>query len=273
MDKEKQNVMDNYAIVTGAGAGLGFAFATEMATKGYNIILVSLPGEDLENKATVMTDKYKVKVRFFETDLSQEANCISLHEWVVHQGLKVSVLINNAGIGSTNPFLDFKPGFYTKQILVNIMAPVLLCRLFIPTMIESGTKAYILNVGSLGGFFHIPNKEVYGATKAFIHSFTNSLQLKLEDTQISMMVVCPGPVETNDRLKDAHKNMKGLAKKAVMHPHEVAAKAVDSLFKGKKILVPGRINNLFLALDWVVPNFIKNRILRKEMIRQASFSR
>jgi len=87
------------------------------------------------------------------------------------------------------------------------------------------------------------------------------------------MVLCPGPVETNERLKDAHKNMKGLAKKAVMHPHEVAAVAVDALFQGKKILVPGKINNLFLALDWVVPNFIKNSILRKEMKRQALFSR
>ena len=273
MDKKKQDVKNNFALVTGAGAGLGFAFACEMAKRGFNIILVSLPGEDLANKALSMSEEFKVDVRTYETDLGLEANCLGLHNWVEQEGLQVTVLINNAGIGSTNPFLDFKPGFYTKQILVNIMAPVLLCRLFIPAMIENKKKAYILNVGSLGGFFHIPNKEVYGATKAFIHSFTNALQLKLKGTPVSMMVLCPGPVETNERLKDAHKNMKGLAKKAVMHPHEVAAVAVDALFQGKKILVPGKINNLFLALDWVVPNFIKNSILRKEMKRQALFSR
>jgi short-subunit dehydrogenase len=153
------------------------------------------------------------------------------------------------------------------------MTPVLLCRQFIPDMLASNRNCYILNVGSLGGFFHIPNKEVYGATKAFIYSFTQSLQLKLEGTLVSLIVICPGPVETNERLRDAHKNMKGLAKRAVMFPEEVAEKALNALFSGKKVFVPGKVNNLFLKLDWIVPSFIKNRILRKEMKRQASFTR
>lgn len=272
MDKEKQDVK-GYAIVTGAGAGLGAAFADELASRGYDIVLVSLPGEDLATKSAQLAAKHHVAVKYYEADLSREECCISLYEWTKQEGLDVRVLVNNAGIGSTNPFLDFKPAFYTKQVQVNIVAPVLLCRLFVPDMLDMQKSCHILNVGSLGGFFNIPNKEVYGATKAFIHSFTRSLQLKLAGTKVSMMVLCPGPIETNERLRDAHKNMKGLAKKAVMHPHEVAVVAIDALLSGKKVLVPGKINNLFLALDWIVPSFIKNRILLKEMKRQASFTR
>ena len=142
MDKEKQNVVQKFALVTGAGAGLGFAFAHELAKRGHHIIMVSLPGEGLETKAIALAKEFNRVVKYFEADLSQEASCFALHEWVQSQGLSVNVLVNNAGIGSTNPFLDFQPGFYTKQILVNTMAPVLLCRLFIPCMIKNESKSF-----------------------------------------------------------------------------------------------------------------------------------
>jgi len=87
------------------------------------------------------------------------------------------------------------------------------------------------------------------------------------------MLLCPGAVNTNERLRDAHKDMKGLAKRSLMLPDEVAAIAVNALLKGRKVLVPGKINNLFLALDRIFPEFVKNRIILKEMKRQSSFTR
>ena len=273
MDREKQVVKGSYALVTGAGAGLGAAFADELASRGYDIIMVSLPGEDLPGKSVGLAAKHGVDVRFFECDLSQESSCIALHQWIGQQGFRVSFLINNAGIGSTHPFLDFETGFYNRQLQVNVIAPVVLCRLLIPDMLTSGLPCYILNVGSLGGYFHIPNKEVYGASKAFIHSFTRSLQLRLEGTNISLLLLCPGAVNTNERLRNVHKDMKGLAKKSLMLPHKVAPLAVTALLNGEKVLVPGKINKIFLVLDRIVPSFIKNRILRREMKRQSSFTR
>lgn len=273
MDQEEQDVGKGFALVTGAGQGLGYAFTEILAARGYDLVMVSLAGESLDSKSSALAAQYNVQVKYFEADLSREENCVKLYEWVKQNNIWVSVLINNAGIGSTNPFLEFSPAFYARQISVNVITPVLLCRQFLPDMLHSNRRSYILNVGSLGGFFHIPNKEVYGATKAFIYSFSQSLQLKLEETLVSLTVICPGPVETNERLRDAHKQMKGLAKRAVMLPEEVAGKAIDALFSGKKVFVPGKVNNLFLKLDWIVPTFIKNRILRKEMKRQASFTR
>lgn len=273
MDQRKPNVTDTYALVTGSGSGLGLAFAKELASRGYNLVMVSLPGESLPQTAAGISDHFKVNVLYLEKDLSEEQSSTDIVQFLRDKKIRLQVLVNNAGIGSTNPFLDFPPAFYVKQLKVNVITPVLLIRMLLEDMLAFDHQCYILNVGSLGGYFHLPNKEVYGASKAFVHSFTNSLQLRVKDTNVSVTVISPGPVETNERIQAAHKNMKGLAKKAVMFPEEVATQALDAMFAHKKKFIPGKINRLFLLLDWLVPTAVKNRILTKEMKRQASFTR
>lgn len=273
MDQEKQNVEKGYALVTGSGSGLGLAFAKNLAVRGYPLVMVSLPGENLESVARSISQSSGVDVQWLEKDLSQEQSCAEIMAYIEEKQIPVTLLVNNAGIGSTNPFLGFEAPFYTRQLKVNVITPVLLTRMLLPKMFASPLPCYVLNVGSLGGYFHLPNKEVYGASKAFVHSFTSSLQLLTKGTNVSLMAVSPGPVETNERIQAAHQNMKGLAKKAVMMPEEVAQQALDAMFRGRHSFVPGRINRLFLWLDWVIPTAIKNRILLKEMKRQASFTR
>lgn len=272
MDQTKQNVKGAYALVTGSGAGLGLAFARDLAARGYHLIMVSLPEESLKEKAQALATEYKVDVLYLEKDLSDEQSPAEIVQFIRENQIRLHVLVNNAGIGSTNPFLDFPPAFYVKQLKVNVITPVLLIRMILEDMLAFDHQCYILNVGSLGGYFHLPNKEVYGASKAFVHSFTNALQLRVKGTNVSATVISPGPVETNERIQAAHKNMKGLAKKAVMLPEEVAAQALDAMFAHKKKFIPGKINRLFLVLDWLVPTAVKNKILWKEMKRQASFT-
>ncbi len=273
MDQTKQNVVGAYALVTGSGAGLGMAFAKELASRGYNLVMVSLQGEYLEQKAQAISTEHQVDVLYLEKDLSDEQSSADIAQFLLENHIHLHVLVNNAGIGSTNPFLDFPPAFYVKQLKVNVITPVLLIRMILEDMLSFEHKCYILNVGSLGGYFHLPNKEVYGASKAFVHSFTNALQLRVKGTNVSVTVISPGPVETNERIQAAHKNMKGLAKRAVMIPEEVAEQALDAMFAQKKKFIPGKINRLFLLLDWLVPTSVKNKILWKEMKRQASFTK
>lgn len=273
MDQTKQNVVGAYALVTGSGAGLGLAFAKELASMGYNLVMVSLPGESLEQKALAISQECNVQVLYLEKDLCEEQSSTDIVQFLRDNKISLHVLVNNAGIGSTNPFLDFPPAFYVKQLKINVITPVLLIRMILEDMLKYDHRCYILNVGSLGGYFHLPNKEVYGASKAFVHSFTNALQLRVKDTNVSVTVISPGPVETNERIQAAHKNMKGLAKKAVMLPEEVAEQALDAMFAQKKKFIPGKINRLFLLLDWLIPTSVKNKILLKEMKRQASFTR
>jgi short-subunit dehydrogenase len=268
MDQEKQDVMKNaFAIVTGAGQGIGFAFAAALAGRGHNVIMVSLPGEDLGQKASELSKQYGVEVLYKESDLTVKGNCHYLHQWVTENGYAVDILINNAGIGSAGPFEDFSPAFYEKQVTLNVMVPVLLTRLFLPGL-RKMNQAYILNMASMGAFFNMPNKEVYSASKSFILSFSRSLQATLDGSSVSVSVISPGPVDSNARLLEIHKNMKGIARKAVMKPEEVAEAGLEAMFTGKKELVPGGINRMLLFLNRLLPAVIRQGIIRREMKRQ-----
>jgi short-subunit dehydrogenase len=270
MDKGKQDEMKNtFAIVTGAGQGIGFAFASELAKRQHNLIMVSLPGEELAEKAAALAIKFDVEVHFRETDLTITSNCEDLHAWVTENGYPVDMLINNAGIGSAGPFEDFSTGFYQKQVTLNVTVPVLLTRLFLPDM-RKMEKAWILNMGSMGAYFNMPNKEVYSASKSFILSFSRSLQATLDNTNIHVAVISPGPVDSNARMLEIHRNMKGIARKAVMKPEEIAESGLNALFSGKKEMVPGAINRFLLFLNRLIPASIKKGIILREMKRQEA---
>jgi len=270
MDQKKQVLNKNsYALVTGSGQGIGFAFAEALAKKGYNLVMVSLEGDGLPVTASALAEKYSITVVPVELDLCNADNCGRLYNIVKEKGLQVSVLINNAGIGSNAPFTDFDPVFYHKQITLNTIVPVTLCRLVLPDM-EKLPEAYILNMASMGAFFHMPHKEVYVATKSFLISFTRSLQFSLAKTSVSMTVLCPGSVNSNNRLKAIHADMKGIARRSVLDPHEVAEEGLNALFRRKKIWVPGRVNRFLLQLNRIMPIQIKNAIIRREMDRQEA---
>lgn len=270
MDKEKQDVMKNmFAIVTGAGQGIGFAFAEALAKRQHPVIMVSLPGEGLDAKATELSKKFNVEVLYIETDLTESGNCQALYQWVKDHGYSVNTLINNAGIGSSGPFEEFSTNFYEKQVFLNVIVPVILTRLFLPDL-KKLDKGFILNMGSMGAFFNMPNKEVYSASKSFILSFSRSMQATLDGSNVTVSVISPGPVDSNARLLEIHKNMKGVARRAVMKPEEVAEAGLDTLFNGKKELVPGSINRILLFLNRLLPSFIRKGIIRREMKRQES---
>ncbi len=269
MDQEKQDVMGDFAIITGSGSGIGYAFAEALAKRKYNLVMAALPGEDLLNKAAALAKKYGVLVDAVETDLTKTENCHALYQGTREKGYKVSVLINNAGIGSNAPFTNYDPAFYEKQITLNTIVPVTLCRLFMPDM-QQLPSAYILNMASMGAFFNMPHKEVYVATKSFLISFSRSLQFTMKGKGVSITTLCPGAVNSNERLKEIHANLKGVGRKAVMDPHEVAEQGLDALFRREKLYVPGRINRWLLRLNKVMPAFIKEAIIMKEMRRQES---
>lgn len=270
MDQEKQILNNNlYALVTGAGQGIGFALAEGLAIRGYNLVMVALQGEGLTATAESLAEKCNIDVVPIELDLCDADNCGKLYSMVRAKGLHISVLINNAGIGSNAPFTDIDPSFYHKQITLNAIVPVTLCRMFLPDM-EKMPEAYILNMASLGAFFYMPYKEVYVATKSFLISFTRSLQFSLAKTSVSMTVLCPGSVNSNNRLKAIHANLKGIARRSVLDPHEVAEEGLNALFRKKNIWVPGKINRFFLLLNRIMPLSIKNAIIRREMERQEA---
>ena len=253
-----------YTLITGSSEGLGKALAIECASRSMNLILVALPGPELYALATLIKANYPVEVICIGKDLCKDESCVELFAEVVALNLQVNMLINNAGIGSTILFEEGSPVFYERQIRLNVLATTLITRLFLAMLLKH-ERSYILNIGSLASFFYLPRKHVYGATKSFVYFFSKSLREELRSSNLKLSVLCPGGINTNPALTMMNKTGNRLSRLSVMNPEEVAPIAINGLLKGKEVIIPGRLNNFFMLLDKVLPNFIKKILAGRTM--------
>ena len=187
---------EKYTLITGGSKGIGKAIAIECASRKMNILIVALPGEDLNNTAQELSQKFDIQSDSFGIDLTEIDGPENVYKWCIQNKYEVDILVNNAGIAGTSVFENSTLEYSNTRIQLNIRALVLMCRLFISDLKKSPTS-YILNIGSLSAYYAIPYKSVYAASKAFVVSFSTALNDELKDTSIFVSVVCPNGVETN----------------------------------------------------------------------------
>lgn len=252
------------AIVTGASEGLGKAFALELAARNTDLLLVALPASGLPELAAFIRMNFNVRADIIETDLTQAESQEIISEHMRTAGIKADILINNAGIGNWAWFEDKSAGFYKSQIDLNITSTVLLSRMFLQ-QVNKNAPSYILNVGSLGGLFIVPKKQVYGATKSFISYFTRCLQAEQAGTQVHISLLSPGGINTKPELLVLNHSLKGLSKATILEPDEVAKIAIRGLLEGKKEIIPGALNRILVILNNLLPVFIKEILIRKNL--------
>ena len=245
-----------YTLVTGASDGFGKALAIECGRRKQNLILVALPGPELGHLANFIRKNFLVDVYSFEKDLARESECYDLHLQVIDLGLRINTLINNAGIGSTQLFTDSSPEFLNKQIRLNVLATTLLTSLFVPEL-KKNAPANILNVGSLCSFFYLPKKQVYGATKSFIFSFSKSLHRELKHDHVSVSVVCPGGMNTNFQVSLLNRTGNFISRLTIQNPERVAPFVLTKMAQGKEVIIPGYLNRISTLLNGLLPGCIK----------------
>ncbi|MCI4442647.1 MAG: SDR family NAD(P)-dependent oxidoreductase [Lentimicrobium sp.] len=260
-----------YTLITGASEGFGKALATECASRKMNLILVALPDSKLHFLAETLIQKYAIDVIAIEKDLSIEENCTMLYNQVEELNLSVNMLINNVGISSTMFFGEGDINFYQKQVKLNVITTTLLTSLFLD-MLKTNKPSHILNVGSLSCFFYLAKKQVYGATKSYVYSFSKSLRGELSPKGINVSVVCPGGMNTNPTIIKTNEANNWLARQSIMNPEEVAPIAIKGLLNRKEIIIPGRMNKLFLIIDKLVPSFLIKMIANNHVNKFESYN-
>lgn len=261
-----------YALITGASEGLGKHFAIECATRGFNLVLVALPGSHLQHLSQFIAQQYGVQVVPIEKDLSEEASCYELQMEVSERGIAIQVLINNAGLGGTYFFEDKSSDYYSYVIKLNVTAPTLLCRLFL-SQLRQHRQSYILNISSLASFFYLPRKQVYGGTKAYILMFSKCLRKELKEAAVSVSVLCPGGVNTNWKLTVQHRTTENwLCRQSFMNPDVVASIAIQKMLARKEVIIPGLCNRLFQWCNRMVPAYFKNRLISRQMKKLQCFN-
>jgi hypothetical protein len=251
-----------YTLITGASSGIGKALALECASKGMNVLLVALPGEELSVLEKQIHERYKINCHSFGIDLSVHCSSSAVYEWVKQHDYKVNILINNVGVGSKGAFDQVSPDFYYTQIHLNVMTTCIMTRLFINDL-KANAPANIMNVGSMGGFFMLPDKIVYSATKAFVYAFSQGLRMELASSGITVSVLCPGGTDSNEKTTAINKDLKGLAKSSILQPCEVAKEAIDKMLKGRARIIPGFINKLSYHISRIVPEFIHRMLIAR----------
>ncbi|WP_395571147.1 SDR family NAD(P)-dependent oxidoreductase [Streptomyces sp. BK79] len=182
-------------IVTGASSGLGAEFAQQLARRGANLVLVARRADRLQSLADELTRTHGVTVTVIARDLGLPDAGRALRAQLESRGIHATGLVNNAGFGTHDAFRNEDPERLQSMIALNVAALVDLSRAYIDPL-ASADNGILINVASLLGFQPTPYLSVYGATKAFVLSFTESLWEETRGTGLHVLAVCPGAVQT-----------------------------------------------------------------------------
>ena len=217
------------ALITGASSGIGLDMARYLSTKKVELFLVSRSKEKLE----MIQKELPTKVTVIVADLSFEQKVKELYALVKKEN--IDILINNAGFGKFGNFTDTNLNDEIEMIDLNIKAVHILTKLLLKDM-EEKNHGYILNVASSAAFQPGPLMATYYATKSYVYQLTEAIyyEEKKKKKDIKISVLCPGPVKTN------FNNVAGV-KFAIkqLTPDYVAKYAIDNMFKGKLLIIPG----------------------------------
>lgn len=254
----------HYTLITGASQGFGKAMALEFAKREMNLLLVALPNSGLSQLSDFIEKNLKVKVHYLELDLSKIKSCHLIADYVKQHNLNIKCVVNNAGVLSRDLFEDLSEDYILKQIKVNVTTPTLLIRLLLPNL-KLSAPASILNISSMASFFALPKKQVYGATKAYLTSFSKSLNKELKKDNISITTICPGGLNTTTRLCYQNRILSFISRESILNPEDASKIAINAMLKKKILVVPGFINKCLMVFDKLLPEFIKDIVTNREI--------
>lgn len=238
------------ALVTGASSGIGKELARELAKDGYDLVIVARREDRLKEIKQELESKYGISVHYVRKDLSSMEDVKSLAEEV----RDVDLLVNDAGIGLFGGFLKSDAEREMKMMDLNMKALFYLTKTYGSRMAEKESGG-IINVASLAGFKPYPNIAVYSATKAFVLSLTQAVSKELESKGVRVMALCPGSTSTEFFLESTASQRSSFFKAGgLMRPEIVAKKGLQAYKKGRKVYIPGLLNQFLNVLTSLMPN-------------------
>jgi len=246
----------HYTLITGASSGIGKAIAECCGEAGMNLILVALPGENLEEISYEIANNHNIITHFIELDLTTPHASNVLFTWCQERNLQVNTLINNAGLGYEGNFGDFEPSFYERILTLNVIALTLLTREFLPAL-KRQREGRILNVSSFGGFYPMPYKAVYAASKSYVTSFSEALHEELKNTSVTVSTLCTAGVDYFEDSTDRIEKIGWIAKFGRLTPQQVAKAGVRGMLQKKRRIIPGWVNVFFHYISRPLPTRVK----------------
>lgn len=240
-------------VITGASEGIGAALARVFAAKGHELALVARRGDRLTALADEIAGDGGVRPLPIELDLTAPDAVEALSERLQGAGLTPRYLVNNAGFGLMGPAVELDAGEQLAIVDLNMRALTALTLRFLPAIIAS--KGGVLNVASLAAYMPGPGFAVYYATKAYVLSLSEALSQELKPLGVTVACLCPGPVQTGFQARAGFDftGAMGAMKPAMLPAAEVARQGYEGLMAGKRVIVPGWVNKMFVVASKATP--------------------
>src|SRR5436190_707871 len=233
--------MPETALVTGASSGIGEQFARQLAARGHDLVLVARRADRLERLAGELPTEAQV----IACDLASDA--ASLAGRVDELGVQVGLLVNNAGFGTSGPFVENDGAREAEEVRLNCEAVVTLCHAFLPGMVERRSGG-IINVASSAGMQPLPYEAVYSATKAFALNFTDALHTELRGSGVRVMSVNPGPVPTEWQRVAGYPEERSGVVPGEISAKQVVSESLEAWDRGRRSIIPGRTIRWFIRV-------------------------
>ena len=228
------------ALVTGASSGIGEAFARQLAAMGANLVIAARRTERLEALASDIRSQHSVNVLVITADLSTADAPARL--FADTEDTTIDILINNAGFGTQDPFLDIPWAKTREQMQLNMSSLTELCFHFGRAMRKRG-RGHILNVSSIGAYQPVPHFATYAAGKAYVRDFTEALAFELAGSGVHACCLCPGATATE--FSDvAGQKLSAWMKPFFMSADDCARIGLRALFRGRRNIISGLSNKL-----------------------------
>lgn len=247
------------ALVTGASSGIGAAFARRLAADGTDLVLVARSADGLERLAAEVGTTSGITAEVLPADLGSAEGCDTVAQRLDDGASPVDLLVNNAGIGTSGAFGEIDLQQEVDLIALNITAVVRLTHAAVGPMRARG-RGGVINVSSLTAFQPYPFGANYGASKAYVTSFSKALHTELAGTGVGVLALCPGFTRTN------FQSAAGISRTPIpdwlwSQPDEVAAEGLAALAAGRAIRVPGPAFKAWAGLTKIVPDALIRRAL------------
>ena len=257
---------DPVTLVTGASSGIGEALARRLAKERHDLVLTARRADRLEALAHELEAAHGIKAQAVPADLSRPGAPTELVQQIEARGLAVQWLVNNAGIGTGGRFDQLPVEGEVEEIRLNVSAPVELTGRLLPGMMARG-RGVVMNLASTAGFGPMPFSATYGATKAFLLSFSEALAVEVAGTGVHIVCVCPGFTRTEFQQK-ANIDTSALPDFAWMSAEAVADQAVRAANRSG-VLVNGTMNSVTTVFMRLAPRSLVARMVAATMRGRA----
>lgn len=251
-----------YALITGATSGIGYELAKLFAGDGYNLVIVARTQDDLDRVAEELGGT-GIEVITLAKDLFIPESASQIHGLISARGIKIDVLVNDAGQGVYGEFVNNELSRELDIIQLNISSLVSLTKFFLKEMVQRG-DGKILNVSSIASKAPGPWQAVYHGTKAFVQSFTEAIRAEVKDKGVVVTALLPGVTDTDFFNKaDMTESKVAQDEQKMADPADVAKDGYKALMNGDDMVVSGLKNKLMVAMGAITPDSVQAKQMQK----------